>query len=91
MIPLKYKKRKERPYAQKLIPIIIIAIMGYTILAFILQFKMGIEPSPTLTTAYFSFWGAEIIGLATIRTSKEKTKRTSQNIDLNDQNDDSVG
>lgn len=88
---MKRKKKKEKPYAQKLIPIIIMAIMGYTIFAFILQFKIGIEPSPALTTAYFSFWGAEIIGLATIRTSKEKTKRTSQNIDLNDQNDDSVG
>ena len=86
---MKRKKKKEKPYAQKLIPIIIIAIMGYTILAFILQFKMGIEPSPTLTTAYFSFWGAEIIGLATIRTSKEKTKRTNPTSTENNEN--SVG
>lgn len=86
---MKRKKKKEKPYAQKIIPIIIMAIMGYTILAFILQFKMGIEPSPTLTTAYFSFWGAEIIGLVSIKTSKEKTKRTNPTSTEDDEN--SVG
>lgn len=65
---------KKRTYAQKLIPFIIIAISLYTIACFVLQFKYQIEPSPTLTTAYFAFWGTEIISLATIKTKKIKMK-----------------
>lgn len=65
---------KKKNYAQKLIPLIIIAIVAYTIICFVLQFKYQIEPSPTLTTAYFAFWGTEIISLATIKTKKIKMK-----------------
>ena len=72
------RRRKEEPYAQKIIPWIIFAIVMYTAADFYLQLKTGIEISPTLTTCYFGFWTAEIINLAAIKTSKEKTKRTVQ-------------
>lgn len=49
-------------------------IILYTIAAFGLQYATSIEVSSTLTTAWFGFWGAEIISLAAIKTSKVKHK-----------------
>lgn len=51
---------------------IVIAIVLYTVANFALQYFAGIEVSPTLTTAWFSFWGIELINLAAIKTSKIK-------------------
>lgn len=47
-------------------------IILYTIAAFILQYYTSVEISPTVTTAFFSFWGVEIVNLAIIKTSKLK-------------------
>jgi hypothetical protein len=63
---------RKKPYAQKLLPVIVAAVVIYTVAAFILQFKGGVEISPALTTAYFAFWGVEIVNLAVIKVSKEK-------------------
>lgn len=66
------KQKKEKPFAQKLIPIIILAVIIYTIAAFVLQFVGQTEISPSLTVAYFAFWGTELISLATIKNTKSK-------------------
>jgi hypothetical protein len=68
------KKKKEKHYVQKLIPWIIVAVLGYTIAAFLLQFIVQVEVSPTLTTCYFAFWGTEIVAMATIKSVKESKK-----------------
>jgi hypothetical protein len=47
-------------------------IILYTAANFALQYFTSIEVSPTLTTAWFAFWGTELIALAAIRTSKVK-------------------
>ena len=47
-------------------------IILYTIADFVLQYFTSIEVSPTLTTAWFAFWGTELVALAAIRTSKLK-------------------
>lgn len=47
-------------------------IILYTIADFALQYFTSIEVSPTLTTAWFSFWGVELINLTIIKTSKVK-------------------
>ena len=47
-------------------------IILYTVADFVLQYFAGIEVSPTLTTAWFAFWGTEIVALAVIKTSKVK-------------------
>lgn len=65
-------KKNNKSFAKKLIPWIITAVVIYTLAAFILQFYNGTEISPTLTTAYFSFWGVELISLATIKNNKTK-------------------
>lgn len=63
-------KKKKMTFSKKIIPVIIFAIMAYTIASFALQFYNGAEISPTLTTAYFGFWTIEIISLATIKSTK---------------------
>lgn len=52
--------------------IICIMIILYTIADFTLQYFTSIEVSPTLTTAWFAFWGTELVALAAIKTSKVK-------------------
>ena len=52
--------------------IICIMIILYTIADFALQYFTSVEVSPTLTTAWFAFWGTELVALAAIKTSKVK-------------------
>ena len=73
------KLKRRKPYAQRLIPFIICAIVIYTIADILLQAVCGVEISPTLTTAYFAFWGTELIGLATIKNRKIKSDYSSIN------------
>ena len=47
-------------------------IIMYTIADFALQYFTSIEVSPTLTTAWFAFWGVELVNLTIIKTSKIK-------------------
>ena len=61
--------------SKKMIPVIVFAIMLYTIASFVLQFFTSVEISPTLTTAYFAFWTVEIISLAGIKTVKVKGEK----------------
>ena len=45
-------------------------IILYTAATFALQYFTTVEISPTLTTAWFAFWGTELVALAAIKTSK---------------------
>ena len=60
--------------------VICLMIVLYTIADFLLQYFTSIEVSPTLTTAWFSFWGVELVNLAIIKTAKVKhgNKETSE-------------
>lgn len=49
-----------------------VAVVSYAAVAVIAHFVTGFELSPTLTTAWFGFWGVEIIALATIKNCKVK-------------------
>lgn len=66
------KQKKERSFADYIVFVSIFMVAAFTLAAFVLQFKGLMEVSPTLTTCWFAFWGAEIISLAAIRTSKVK-------------------
>lgn len=78
-------QKKNRTYAQKLIPVIVFAIVLYTIVAIVLQFVKGIEISSTLTSCYFLFWGTEVVSLALIKNGKIKNiseyKKAKRNIE----------
>lgn len=55
--------------------VICIMIILYTAADFVLQYFAGIEVSPTLTGAWFAFWGTELVALAAIKTTKVKHQR----------------
>lgn len=47
--------------------------VAYAVADIVLQYKLNIELSPTLTGCWYTFWGVELINLANIK--KEKTKQ----------------
>jgi uncharacterized membrane protein YwzB len=53
-------------------------IILYTAANFVLQYFTSVEVSPTLTTAWFTFWGTELVALASIRISKLFRKDETQ-------------
>ena len=62
--------KPKRKVSNIMLVLICIMIIGYTVADFALQYFTSIEVSPTLTTAWFSFWGVELINLTVIKTSK---------------------
>lgn len=66
------KQKPKRKVSNILLVLICTMIILYTIADFALQYFVQSEISPTLTTAWFAFWGTELVALAAIRTSKLK-------------------
>ena len=64
--------KPKRKVSNMMLVLICIMIFGYTVASLALQYFTSIEVSPTLTTAWFSFWGVELINLTIIKTSKVK-------------------
>lgn len=64
--------RKHKKVSNIVLIAAVTAVIGYAVTATIVQVITGVELSPTLTTAWFGFWGVEIIALAAIKTSKVK-------------------
>lgn len=65
-------KKKLKKVSNLVLIAAVTAVVGYGITATIVQVITGVELSPTLTTAWFSFWGVEIIALAAIKNCKVK-------------------
>lgn len=65
-------KTKKRKVSNILLVLICVMIVLYTAATFVLQYFTSVEISPTLTTAWFAFWGTELVALAAIKTSKLK-------------------
>jgi len=66
----KENTKAKKKFSSILIVIVCIMIVLYTAANFILQYFTSVEVSPTLTQAWFTFWGAELFCLAGIRISK---------------------
>ena len=64
--------KTKKKVSNIMLVIICTMIIGYTIADFALQYFTQIEVSPTLTNAWFAFWGTELIALTAIKTSKVK-------------------
>ena len=75
--PTSQKKRKKH-FSDYVVFVSLAAVLIYTAVGFILQFKLRIEPSPTLTTCFYSFFGVELITLATIKRAKVKNNTESE-------------
>ena len=67
--------KSKKKVSNIMLVIICIMIILYTIADFALQYFASIEVSPTLTTAWFAFWGTELVALAAIKTTKVKHQR----------------
>ena len=69
-VPKRTGRRKH--FADYVVFVSLAAVLLYTLTCFVLQFVRQIEPSPTLTTCFFSFFGAELASLAVIKYGKSK-------------------
>lgn len=65
-------QKPKRKVSNIMLVIICTMIILYTVADFVLQYFTSIEVSPTLTTAWFAFWGTELVALAAIKTTKVK-------------------
>jgi hypothetical protein len=86
----KKKNVRKKNYVQKIIPLIVTAVLGYTIASFALQFITGTSPDPTLTRMFFLFFTVEIVNLMTIKVSKVKNKyeQNSSNEDIESESEE---
>jgi xanthine/uracil permease len=66
------ENKSKKKVSNIMLAVIITLIVLYTAAAFILEAVYCREISPTLTGAYFSFCGVELVSLAAIKTSKVK-------------------
>ena len=64
--------KQKKKVSNIMLFIICTMIIGYTAANFALQYFTQIEVSPTLTNAWFAFWGTELIALTAIKTTKVK-------------------
>lgn len=56
----------------------VIAITLFTVASFIVLFAAGQNISDGLTVAYFSFWTAEIVALASIKNTKTRKRKKKE-------------
>lgn len=63
-------ERKKKKVSNIMLIIVMIAIVAYAAANFVLQYFTTVEVSSTLTTCWFTFWGAEIFALAGIKITK---------------------
>ena len=63
-------EKKKKKVSNIMLVIVMAAIIVYAAANFALQYFTTIEVSSTLTTCWFTFWGAEIFALAGIKISK---------------------
>lgn len=70
---------KLKKVSNIMLVLICVMIILYTAANFALQYFTSIEVSPTLTTAWFAFWGTELVALAAIKTTKVKHGKDDTN------------
>ena len=64
--------KTKKKVSNIMLVIICIMIIVYTVANFALQYFAHVEVSPTLTNAWFAFWGTELIALTAIKKTKVK-------------------
>ena len=61
------QRRSKRRKSDYVLAASILAIVLYTVAGIVVQIITGLEISPTLTTAWYSYWTVEIVALAGIK------------------------
>ena len=64
------ENKPKKKVSNIMLVLICTMIILYTAADFALQYFTSIEVSPTLTNAWFTFWGTELIALTAIKTTK---------------------
>ena len=62
--------KPKRKVSNIMLVLICTMIILYTAANYALQYFTSVEVSPTLTNAWFAFWGTEIVALTAIKTVK---------------------
>ena len=62
--------KPKKKVSNLMLALICTMIIGYTAANFALQYFTSVEVSPTLTNAWFAFWGSELVCLTSIKVSK---------------------
>ena len=62
--------KKKKKVSNIMLVVVCTMIILYAIATFALQYFTSVEVSPTLTTAWFAFWGSEAGFLTCIKISK---------------------
>ena len=65
-----WPEHKKRKTSNIMLVISVVAIVGYVVADYVLQYNTGVELSPTITPYWFAFWTSEVFLLAGIRISK---------------------
>lgn len=76
---------KLKKVSNIMLVLICVMIILYTAANFALQYFTTIEVSPTLTTAWFAFWGTELVALAAIKTTKVKHGKEETPVDTTEE------
>lgn len=63
-------KKKTKKTSNIMLAIACTMIVLYTVASLFLQYHTTVEVSPTLTTAWYTYWSGEIFLLAGIKVSK---------------------
>lgn len=66
------KEKPKKKVSNIMLVLICIMVTLYAVAAFALSFLGTVEINDTLTTAWFAFWGVELINLTAIKTTKVK-------------------
>ena len=74
-----FNSKKKRKVSNVMLTLIVLAIMGYTVASFWLQYHTGTAVDSTLTSLYYGFWTVELIALTTIKNNKTKYGTTDTN------------
>ena len=61
------QRRSKKRKSDYVLAASILAIVLYTVAGIVVQIITGSEISPTLTTAWYSYWTVEIVALAGIK------------------------
>lgn len=70
--------KEEKPFDKGIVNLCIRSVIVFTVIVLFIFYRTGQEPS-TLITAFFAFFGTELLALATL---KVKERKKEENIEI---------
>lgn len=80
-----YYPSKQRKVSNVMLAVVVVAVVGYVVANFILQYHTGMSMDSSITTAWFSFFTIEIISLTGIKVSKVVKKSHGRSAEDDDE------